>query len=321
MVASRPGLAVGVDVGGTKVAAGLVGADGTVIERLRRVTPAEDAAAITELIADVARELKARHGAANAAVGIGAAGVVDVDGVVRYAPNIAWADYALRDEVAKLMDGPVTVDNDANVAAWGEYRAGAGSDAAASMLMLTIGTGVGGGLVMSDRLVRGASGLAAEFGHIIVDEGGVRCPCGNYGCLEPLASGTAIGRVARQGLLDGSAPAGTILRETDVGSVDGKAVTVAAFAGDYYAIEVVRRCAVWLGVGIATLVNALDPELVVVGGGAMQAGELVLGPARAALNDRIIGRGHRTAPPIVRAQLADDAGLVGAALLAMSAEG
>ncbi|HWB72366.1 MAG TPA: ROK family protein [Egibacteraceae bacterium] len=135
-------------------------------------------------------------------VGVGAAGVVDLDGRVRYAPNIDWADYPLRAELEALLDVAVTVDNDANAAAWGEYAAGAAA-AASSVVMLTVGTGVGGGLIIDGRLVRGAGGLGAEFGHLIVSEGGPRCPCGNHGCLEALASGNAIGRVAREALQAG----------------------------------------------------------------------------------------------------------------------
>ncbi|MBA2528944.1 MAG: ROK family protein [Euzebyales bacterium] len=320
--ASQAGLAVGVDVGGTKVAAGLVGADGSVIERLRRETPAQDPErSLPALVAGVVAELGERCGVGALPVGVGAAGLVDLDGTVRYAPNIDWADFPLRAALAERLDGPVTVDNDANVAAWGEYRAGAGAAAPTAMVMLTLGTGVGGGLVLGDRLVRGGGGLAAEFGHVVVKEGGPRCPCGNRGCLEPLASGTAIGRLARDGLADGSAPQDTSLRRLPAEQVTGKTVTMAAHAGDRYATGVLARCGFWLGVGVASLVNALDPEVVVVGGGAMQAGELILAPAREAAAERVLGREHRRLPPIVRASLGDDAGIVGAALLALAAGG
>jgi glucokinase len=293
-----PGVAVGVDVGGTKLVAGLVGADGSVLARRRETTPAHDPQAIPSLIARMARELTGEP----APVGIGAAGIVDIEGVVRYGPNIDWVDFPLRDLVAALIGGTVTVDNDANAAAWGEYRAGAAAGAA-SMVMLTVGTGVGGGLVLDGRLVRGRHGLGAEFGHIIVLEGGPPCPCGNRGCLEAVASGTAIGRLARERL--GWADA------------TGKSVTEAAQAGDGQATAVVTECGFWLGVGIASLVNALDPDLVVVGGGAMQAGELLLGPARDACAERLVGRGSRPHPPVVEAALGDDAGVVGAGLLAL----
>jgi glucokinase len=213
----------------------------------------------------------------------------------------------------------VVVENDANVAAWGEYRAGAGVDAGESMVMLTVGTGVGGGLVLADRLVRGAHGLAAEFGHLILCEGGPRCPCGNRGCLEPLASGTAIGRLAQQAFDEGRIPPGSALAGLPREELIGKAVTLAAEQGDALAGELLAECGRWLGVGIATLVHALDPELVVVGGGAMQAGDHLLDPARSAFHERLLGRAHRPIPAIVPARLGDDAGLVGAALLALDA--
>lgn len=306
--------AVGIDIGGTKIAAGTVTASGSVLMRARRDTPRE-ADLIAPLVADLVGELRAGT-SGGVPVGLGAAGIIDPGGVVRYAPNIDWADYPLGDELGRLLGEPVVVDNDANVAAWGEYRAGAGSVARSHMLLLTVGTGVGGGIIVGDRLLRGAHGFGAELGHIVVSEGGPRCPCGNRGCLEAVASGTAIGRVAREELVANQAPASSPLTNAALGDITGKTVTHAAQAGDDFAVEILARTGFWLGVGIASLVNALDPEVVVVGGGAMEAGELLLGPARAAFADRLLGRAHRPLAPVVAATLADDAGLVGAALLA-----
>lgn len=310
--------AVGVDIGGTKIAAGVVTAAGEVVHRARRDTPRE-AETITPVVASLVQELRAEAGLDAGPVGVGAAGIVDADGVVRYAPNIAWADFPLAEQLRRVLGGPVTVDNDANVAAWGEYRAGAGRGAHSDMLLLTIGTGVGGGLVIGDRLLRGAHGLGAELGHIIVAEGGPRCPCGNAGCLEALASGTAVGRMAREALASGQPSAPSALADVTPADLTGKAVTTAAASGDDLAIAVLARAGFWLGVGIASLVNAIDPETVVVGGGAMEAGELLLAPARAAFEERLLGRAHRPLPSITRASLGDDAGLIGAALLAMEA--
>lgn len=310
-----PGIALGIDIGGTKVAAGLVGADGSVIDQVRHATPATDADAVLEVLVGTAVELTRRRGLGELPIGVGAAGLVDLQGVVRYAPNLVWRDEPLRKRLAARLPGPILVDNDANVAAWGEYRAGAGLHARSTMLMLTIGTGVGGGLVLHDRLVRGAQGFGAEFGHIVLDEGGPLCKCGNRGDLESLASGTAIGRMAAEAVAAGEVPPDSPLATAE--ALNGKIVTVAAHAGDAAARRVLERAGFWLGVGIASLVNALDPELVVVGGGAMQAGELLLAPARAAASERLLGRGHRALPPIVRATLADAAGFIGAALLAL----
>jgi glucokinase len=314
--ASRTGVAVGIDIGGTKLAAGLVAADGTVLERARKETPALDASAIIDAVADIVEELV---GDQRVPVGVGAAGLIGPGGSVRYAPNIDWVDYPLRSKLADRLAGPVTVDNDANTAAWAEYRCGAGRDAPTSMAMLTLGTGVGGGLVVHGRLVRGASGMAGELGHLIVSEGGHPCPCGNLGCLEAYASGTAIGLLAREAVAAGTVAEASPLRSAGV--LDGKAVTEAAQAGDADAIDVLAEAGRWLGVGIASIVNALEPEVVVIGGGAMQAGELILEPARSAAQDRLVGRAARTLPPVVPAELGDAAGLVGAALLAADEQG
>lgn len=311
------GLAVGIDIGGTKLAAGLVAADGQVRARTRRPTPAGDAAEIVDAVTDAVDELCAQADLRALPVGVGAAGIIDRDGCVRYAPNIQWTDEPLRATLEKRLGTAVTVDNDANAAAWAEYRCGAARDALDSMVMLTIGTGVGGGLVLAGRLVRGVGGLGAEFGHIIVAEGGPLCGCGNRGCLEALASGTAIGRFATE-----ERDAGRIADDSpllDGLPLSGRSVTAAAVAGDRAAREVLARAGGWLGVGIASLVNALDPEIVVIGGGAMNAGELIMTPAREAAEARIMGRGYRTTPAIVPAELADDAGIIGAALLALDA--
>ena len=310
------GVAVGLDVGGTKIAAGLVAADGSILRRERLATP-EDTEALFELLVAAARRLS--EGRPGVPVGVGAAGLVSHDGVIRYAPNIPWVEEPLQRRLAERLGVAVAVDNDAGVAAWAEFRVGAGRGVRSSMAMLTLGTGVGGGLVIAGRPVRGASGFGAELGHMVVLEGGPLCPCGNRGCLEPLASGTAIGRLAEERLAAGAVPADSALRTLDV--VTGKAVTVAAHAGDAAAREVLATAGFWLGVGIASLCNAVDPELVVIGGGAMQAGELVLEPARRAFHERLIGAEHRAITPIVPADLRDDAGLVAAALLALEAGG
>lgn len=308
--------AIGLDVGGTNIRGGVVRADGVVIHSDRIQTPA-DAAVRFEAMIDMTRRLGASGGVGAVPVGVGAAGLVDLDGMVRYSPNLDWRDAPVRAHLADALGVPVRVDNDAAAAAWGEYRAGAGRHAAGGALMLTIGTGVGGGLVVDDRLVRGASGVGGEFGHIIVVEGGPRCPCGNHGCLEAVASGSAIGRLGRDAVA-GSDARDSLLAGTD--RVTGAAVTDAAHRGDVLAVHVLAEAGTWLGVGIASLVNALDPEVVIVGGGALDAGALLLDPAVEAYHDRVVARQHRDVPPVVRAELGDDAGLIGAALLACDTE-
>lgn len=313
----RRHVAVGVDVGGTKIAAGLVAADGSVVERVLVATPADQSTAIVPRIVEAVAGLARRHGLDGVPVGVGAAGLVDRDGVVRYAPNIDWVDYPLRAELERHLGGPVRVDNDANVAAWGEFCVGAGRQSSDSLVMVTLGTGVGGAVIIDGNLVRGSTGLAGEFGHVIVAEGGPLCSCGNRGCLEPLASGTAIGRMAREALADGGSRAGSVLAGQPPESVTGQAVTAAAQAGDALSQAVLARAGFWLGVGVSSLVDALDPAIVVIGGGAIRAGEMVLAPARAAAAERVVGQRHRAVPPIVPAQLGPDAGVVGAALLAL----
>lgn len=309
--ASADTYAFGLDVGGTNVRAGLVDGKGTIVDREHIATPA-DADARTAAMADMVRTLRDRNAVGRLPVGVGAAGLVDLDGVVRYAPNLDWRDAPVRATLAEALDTDVRVENDAAVAAWGEYRAGAARHVVGGALVLTIGTGVGGGLIMDDRLVRGNDGLGGEFGHMIIHEGGARCPCGNHGCLEALASGTAIGRIARETLTSTDEP--SMLR--DLEQVTGTAVTDAAHAGDGLAVDVLARAGFWLGVGIASLVNSFDPGVVIIGGGVLAAGELLLAPAVAAYHPRVVARRYRTMPPVLRAQLGDDAGLIGAALLA-----
>ena len=290
-----------------------MGADGSVVERRRYATPADDPVALVDLLGRIAEELTPRGAAVP--VGIGIAALVDRDGTARYGPNLALVDVPLRARLEERLRVPVVVDNDANVAAWGEFRVGAGRDAPTAMVMLTIGTGVGGGLVLEGRLIRGGFGFGGELGHIIVQRGGPPGPSGIRGELEVYASGTSIGETAERFVAEGRVPVGSVLAQQD--EITGKTVTTAAHAGDPAAIAVLAEVGGWLGVGIASLANALDPEVVVVGGGAIQAGELLLGPARATFREHFVGAAHRPEPPIVRAALADDAGVVGAALLAI----
>lgn len=307
--------AVGVDVGGTNVRAGLVDGTGRILDQARAATPEDSDERLKEVV-DLVTEVVDRTGATGAPVGVGAAGLVDLAGVVRYAPNLDWRDTPLQDELATVLGVDVRVENDAAAAAWGEYRVGAAQHATGGALMLTVGTGVGGGLIMDDHLVRGATGVGGEFGHMIVAEGGPRCPCGNHGCLEALASGSAIGRMAREAVADPDVPDSALLYVDDV---TGTAVTRAARDGDVLAARILSRAGTWLGVGIASLVNSLDPEVVVIGGGALSAGALLLDPAVEAYHARVVAREHRTVPPVLRAKLGDDAGLIGAALLAGAA--
>lgn len=298
-------VAVGVDVGGTKLLALAVAEDGSVADRRRLTSPRGDADALVTTIVDAVGAL-----GPGLPVGVGVAGAVGRDGTVRYGPNLEIADVPLEARLHRELGVPTSVKNDATVALYGEYRAGA-ARGARDAVMLTLGTGVGGAILVDGQLVEGASGMAGELGHVPVRDGGRRCPCGNRGCLEAYASGTAIGLAARAALAETDRPSSL----SDVEEVDGKAVTEAALADDELALDVMREAGYWLGVGLVGIVNALDPEVVVVGGGAATTAWPILMPiAREILEDRVLGAGHRPIPEFVPAQLGDDAGAIGAAL-------
>ncbi|WP_122260656.1 ROK family glucokinase [Ornithinimicrobium cerasi] len=319
-------LCLGVDIGGTKIAASAVAPDGTILARARRESPAQDADRIERTVADLVEELTAQvsgSGEQVVAVGVACAGFIDRHGEsVVFAPNLAWRDEPVKAHLEALTGLPVTVENDANAAAWGEYRFGAGRGVH-DLLLVTLGTGVGGGIVTDGHLVRGAHGFGAEVGHLRVVPDGLRCGCGNTGCWEMYASGSALVREARAVVAGGGAHAAYLagLCGEDPEELDGVMVTEAARAGDPAAVEVLETVGRWTGEGLASLAAVLDPGCVVVGGGVSQAGDLVLRPAREAFARHLTGRGHRPTPPVVVAELGNDAGMVGAADLAARAVG
>jgi glucokinase len=309
-------LTIGVDVGGTKVAAGVVDADGTILAQARRPTPSTSPPDVEKTIADLVLELRAQHEIE--AVGIGAAGFIDADrATVLFAPNLAWRGEPLRDEVAKLIDLPVVVENDANAAAWGEYRFGAGQGED-NMLCVTVGTGIGGGIVMDGRLYRGRFGIGAEFGHMQVVPDGRRCGCGQRGCWEQYCSGRALLHEARE-IADVQKGYGARLLELGDGRPEGieaPEVTTAAREGDPAALACFEEVGTWLGQGLADLASSFDPAVFVIGGGVADAGELLLAPARRVFAERLTGTTHRPHAEIRIAALGNQAGLIGAADLA-----
>ncbi|KWX00277.1 glucokinase [Carbonactinospora thermoautotrophica] len=310
------GLTIGVDIGGTKVAGGVVDEDGTIIAQARRDTPSTDSKAALDTIVEVVRELAAEHPVD--AVGLGAAGFIDEKrSTVLFAPNLSWRNTPVKEYVQQHVEMPVYVENDANAAAWAEYRFGAGQGES-HLLCITLGTGIGGGIVVGGHLYRGRYGIAAEFGHMRVVPEGMRCGCGNKGCWEMYASGHALVREARQLAASGS-PMAERLLELSGGQperITGPIVTQAAQEGDPVSIELFEELGHWLGQGLASLAAIIDPGCFVIGGGVSEAGDLLLKPAREAFHRALTGRGHRPEAEIRLAALGNQAGLVGAADLA-----
>ena len=312
-------LTIGVDVGGTKVAAGVVDDDGNILAQQVRPTPSTNAEAIVAAIASAVEELRSSY-ADVAAVGIGAAGWVDSGRTtVVFAPNLAWRDEPLRDEVAHVVDLPVYVENDANAAAWAEHRFGAGRGEP-DVVCITVGTGIGGGIVLGGRLYRGHYGFGGEPGHMRVVPGGRPCGCGQRGCWEQYASGRALVREAQERAESHRAAAARLIELAggNVQAIAGPQVTVAAREGDALAIECFRIIGRWLGEGLASLTAVLDPGRFVVSGGVSEAGDLLMNPARDAYAAAVTGGSHRPPGDIKLAELGPEAGLVGAADLARS---
>ena len=305
--------AIGVDIGGTKIAGGVIDETGAVVACLVERTPEDsDAESVAAVLLAVIGRLRAAHPAV-VAIGVGAAGIIEWPaGRILWAPNNAYRDWPVRAQIEGATGLPTVVDNDANVAALAEARLG---EPYPNMVLVTVGTGIGGGVVFGGRIYRGPTGLGAELGHIIVNPEGPRCGCGNHGCLEAYASGTALTRMARDAAADD--PDGVIARlGTEQGGITGRTVTMAALAGDPVAVALFARLGRWLGVGIASLANAFELEAVVVGGGLVQTGELLLGPARAAAREFAYAPTVRGIVPVLPATSGSEAGMIGAALLA-----
>ena len=309
-------LAIGIDIGGTKVAAGVVDAQGEIIEVIRRRTPSQDPAHIADVVVEIVNQLRVDHDVE--AVGVGAAGFVNVErSTVLFAANLAWRNAPIRDDIAERLNLPVIVENDANAAAWAEYRFGAGEEQS-DLIVLTIGTGIGAGLILDGKLFRGKFGLAGEPGHIRVVPGGRLCGCGNRGCLEQYCSGTALVGAAREVARERPSDAVRLLdlAHGAVAGIDGPVVTKAAQEGDPAAVDCFDEIGRWLGQGLADLAAWLDPGRFVIGGGVGEAGELLLGAARETYGAVLSGRGYRPVAEVVPARLGAQAGLIGAADLA-----
>lgn len=308
-------LAVGVDIGGTKIATGLVSEDGKILDSASEPTP-DDATKIPAIVADLVERLVGDEQAAG--IGIGAAGFVGEDrSTVRFAPNIDWREEPLGENVRALVDLPVVVENDANAAAWGEFRFGAGEDTD-DLLLVTIGTGIGGGIVHRGQLFRGGFGVAAEIGHMRVVPNGILCGCGQHGCFEQYASGSALVRDARERVANGDDAAAAIaaLADGDLSRITGPAITKLAQEGDPLSVELISEVGRWIGEGVAVLATILDPSVIAIGGGVGAAGDLLLHPLVDAFETHLPARAHRPEAAVRLAALGNEAGIIGAADLA-----
>lgn len=304
--------AIGIDIGGTKIAGALVDAQGAIILEERVPSPAGDPDAMVDAVVGLIERLSADHEVIGA--GVAAAGFIDADqSTIIYAPNISWRNEPFKAKLEAKLNIPVIIENDANAAAWAEFRYGAGRGYK-HMIMLTIGTGVGGAVIADSRMLRGGFGIAGELGHIRVVPNGLLCGCGQHGCLESYASGSALLRAAKALAASGE-PEGQRLREieSEAGQLTGLEVYKAILENDPGALRVLRELGSWLGQAIGSLVAVLDPEMVVIGGGVSAAGDLLLDPIREAYRAHLPAQGFRPELKITAAEFVNDAGVVGAA--------
>ena len=307
---------IGVDVGGTKCHGIVLDDQGEVVAEHRVPTP-HGAEAIVAAIATVVEGLRLDVGEHIAHVGVGVPGLVERTGVLRFAPNLPGVvELDLHARLGERLPGTnLRFENDATCAGWGEREHGAaqGMD---TVLLVTLGTGIGGGLIVDGKMFHGANGFAGEIGHMVVDPNGPPCPCGQRGCWERYASGSGLGRLGREAAIAGRAPRVVELAGGDAEDVKGEHVTTAAGEGDAQAQAVMTGFAWWLALGLANLANIFDPQCFVVGGGLIGAGDLIMEPTRLAFAGLVAGAEHRPAVPIVAALLGDRAGAIGAAALA-----
>ncbi|HET8896322.1 MAG TPA: ROK family glucokinase [Protaetiibacter sp.] len=307
--------AIGIDIGGTKIAGGRVTEDGTIVRQERRPTPAGDGEAIIEAVVQIVESLRADGEVAG--VGVAAPGFIDAaQSTVYYTPNIPWRSEPLRADLSAQLPGlDITIDNDANAAGWAEFRFGAGRGRR-DMTLLTVGTGVGGAIVTDGRLFRGGFGAGAEIGHMRVVPGGLPCGCGQRGCIEQYGSGRALLRYANEIADQRGIGQALATARTEHGELDGHHVYELIVAQDPGALFALRELGGWLGQAAASLSAVLDPELFVFGGGVAAAGDLLLEPIREAYLAHLPARGFHPEPDFATAELVNDAGIVGAADLA-----
>ena len=306
--------AVGIDIGGTKIAGAIVDDGGRIVYQLSRPSPASNAQHMEDTVVELIAELSA--GRRIVAAGVAAAGFIDKDQAsVYYAPNIAWRNEPLRDKLEARVPLPIVIENDANAAGWAEYRFGAGRNVT-HMTMLTLGTGVGGAIVINGELFRGGFGAGAEIGHLRVVDNGLLCGCGAHGCIEQYGSGRALMRFAAEVSHDPVLGQPLAAYRGADGTLDPGGVKKLLEAKDPGAISALQSVGSWVGIACASLSAVLDPQLYVIGGGVAAAGDEILRPIRASFLENVSAKGFHPEPEFAIAELVNDAGVVGAADLA-----
>jgi glucokinase len=313
-------LSLGVDIGGTKILAGAVSESGQVVAERRAASPAQNPDQMVDTVSNMIQQLISEVGPVGS-IGVAAAGFVNLErSNILYAPNLNWRNEPLQLRISERVGQEVFIENDANAAGWAEFRFGAARNFQ-SMVMLTLGTGVGGAIVDGGRLMRGGFGIAGELGHITVMRDGRDCGCGRKGCIEQYASGTALLRSAIE-LADSSDPKGERLRElrSAAGELSGHQAYQAVSENDPGTIELVEQASKHLASAMASLVAVLDPEVFVIGGGLSELGETLLSPLRSELAKQLPAAGFRPVAQVVRAEFSNQAGVIGAAELARESE-
>lgn len=316
----RKALVIGVDLGGTKVATAAADCSGSLLSKVTKPTlPERGLDAVIETIVDSIREATTSAGGSKQdirCIGIGSPGPIDPEaGIVVFAPNLMWHNVPIVGILKGILDLPVYLENDANVAGLGEYRFGAGRGSK-NMVYVTVSTGVGGGLILNGEIYAGSFGMAGEVGHMTIASDGPLCGCGNQGCLEALAAGPAIARKAQADILHGQETIMTEMVSGKIEEITSKTVGEAALAGDILAKEIIEKTGEYLGIAAANLINIINPDTIVIGGGVSNIGELLLAPLRRAAKRRAIKAAFEKVR-IVKAELGSDAGLVGAICLAL----
>lgn len=310
-------LSIGIDIGGTKILGALVDPDGNIVHEARVPSPAQDPDLMVDTVVELIREVAQASPEPVIGAGVAAAGFIDAEqSTILYAPNLNWRNEPFRDRLQAKLDFQVVIENDANAAGWAEFKFGAGRNVK-DMVMLTLGTGVGGAVVADHKLRRGGFGIAGELGHVRVVQDGKQCGCGRKGCVEQYSSGTAVVRAAKK-LAKSDGPAGARLRELEqqAGELTGKQVYQALLEGDLAVLGIFREAASYLGQAMATMTAMLDPQMFVIGGGLSEAGETIIEPIRQAYLADLPARGFRPEAEIVTAQFTNQAGVIGAADLA-----